>query len=47
MTDREPSLHYKCEFKPIKKDGTISQNQCYPNMDAIEWTGEVYDINKE
>ena len=47
MTDREPSLHYKHEFKPIKKDGTISQNQCYPNMDAIEWTGEMYDLTSK
>lgn len=47
MTDIEPSLHYKYEFSPIKKDGGVSLNQCYPNKDAIEWTGEVYDLNKE
>lgn len=45
--DNEPTLRYKYEFSPIKKDGGVSLNQCRPNKDAIEWTGEVYDLNKE
>ena len=44
--DNEPTLHYKYEFRPFKKDGGVSLNQCYPNKD-IEWTGETYDLNKE
>lgn len=45
--DSEPTLHYKYEFKPFKKDGGVSLNQCYPDKDIIEWTGEMYDLNKE
>ena len=45
--DEEPSLYYKYEFSPTKKNGGVSSNQCYPNKDAIEWTGEIYNLNKE
>lgn len=45
--DEEPSLRYKYEFRPTKKDGGVSLNQCYPNKDAIEWTGETYNLKKE
>ena len=45
--DDEPTLHYKYDFKPFKKDGGISSNMCYPNKDIIEWTGEIYNLNKE
>ena len=45
--DNDATLYYKYEFRPFKKDGGISSNQCYPNKDIIEWTGEMYDLNKE
>lgn len=43
--DKEPDLKYNYDFIPIKKDGGVSQNQCYPSN--YEWTDEVYDLNKE
>lgn len=42
--DREPRYYY--EFKPIKKDGGISQNAVCPPKD-IEWTGEIHESYKE
>lgn len=45
--DNDVTLNYRYEFRPIKKDGVVSVNQCYPNKDIIEWTGEFYDLNKE
>ena len=45
--DNDATLTYRYEFRPIKKDGGVSSNQCYPNKDIIEWTGEVYVLNKE
>ena len=47
LTDSEPTLYYIYEFRPFKKDGGVSLNQCYPNKDIIEWTGDIYDLNKE
>lgn len=46
--DAEWSYHY--EFRAFKKDGGLSQIGCHPNSDTVEgveWTGEVYDLNKE
>lgn len=40
-------LYYHYEFKPIKKDGGISQNQVYPRAEDVEWTGEIYESYKE
>ena len=41
-------LHYHYEFKPIKKDGGISQNSVYPRvLEELEWTGEIYESYKE
>ena len=45
--DGDTTLDYKYELRPIKKDGGVSSNQCHPNKDIIEWTGKVYDLNKE
>ena len=45
--DNELKLTYNYEFRPTKKDGGVSLNQCCPNMKDIEWTGEIYDLNKE
>lgn len=45
--DNDATLTYRYEFRPIKKGGGVSLNQCYPNKDIIEWTGEIYDLNKE
>ena len=45
--DGDVTLTYKYEFKPFKKGGCVSLNQCYPDKDIIEWTGEIYDLNKE
>lgn len=42
--DREPRYYYK--FKPLKKDGGISQNSVYPRGE-LEWTGEIYESYKE
>lgn len=39
--DCSVDLIYKYTFKPIKKDGGISQNGTYPNRD-YEWTGEIH-----
>lgn len=41
-------LHYHYEFKPIKKDGGISQNSVYPRgIDNVEWTGDIHESYKE
>jgi hypothetical protein len=41
-------LHYHYEFKPIKKDGGISQNSVYPRvLQELEWTGEIYESYNE
>lgn len=45
--DGDATLTYKYEFRLIKKDGGVSLNLCFPNKDIIEWTGEIYDLNKE
>lgn len=45
--DDDVKLTYLYEFRPFKKNGDVSLNQCYPNRDSIEWTGEVYSLNKE
>ena len=45
--NNDVTLNYRYEFKPIKKDGGVSANNCHPNKDIIEWTGEFYDLNKE
>ena len=45
--DNEPTLHYKYEFRPFKKDGGVSLNLCFPDKDIIEWTDEIYYLNKE
>lgn len=45
--DNDATLTYNYEFRPIKKDGGVSSNSCYPNKDIIEWTGEIYNPNKE
>ena len=41
-TDNNPSLSYEYEFCPIKADGGVSKNRCYPNKDKIIWTGEIH-----
>ena len=43
----DTGLHYHYEFKPIKKDGGISQNSVYPRGIELEWTGEIYESYKE
>ena len=40
------TLDYRYEFSPLKKDGCISKNGCYPRKGFV-WTGEIYDLNKE
>lgn len=34
-------ITYSYEFRPLKKDGGISQNVTYPRFD-YEWTGKTY-----
>jgi len=41
------NLYYHYNFKPLKKDGGISQNQVYPRAEHVEWTGEIYESYKE
>lgn len=45
--DSDAKLTYKYEFRHIKKDGGLSLNQCYPNNDNVEWTGEIYNNNEK
>ena len=40
-------LHYHYEFKPLKKDGGVSQNSVYPHGLELEWTGDVHESYKE
>lgn len=40
-------LHYHYEFKPLKKDGGISQNSVYPHGVDVEWTGDIHESYKE
>ena len=35
------ALSHRYEFKPIKKDGGISQQHTHPNY-GYEWTGEIH-----
>lgn len=44
-SNKDACLDFRYEFRPIKKDGSISQNQCYPHNE-IKWTGEIHEINK-
>lgn len=37
-------IMYSYEFRPLKKDGGISQNTTYPRN--YEWTGEMYKPKK-
>ena len=41
----ENALYYKYEFRSIKKDGFLSQNNARPFSD-YEWTGEMYNEPK-
>lgn len=45
--DNDVTLIYDYEFRLIKKDGGVSLKQCYLNKDIVEWTGEIYNPNKE
>lgn len=39
---KAPNIMYQYSFSPIKKDGSISKNHCYPSN--YEWTGETYEL---
>lgn len=45
MLFSENDLYYKYEFRSIKKDGCLSQNNTHPCSD-YEWTGEMYNEPK-
>ena len=38
--DKEPYVFWNLEFKPLKKNGELSQNRVCPH--DYEWTGEIY-----
>ena len=44
--DGNATLTYNYDFRPIKKDGGVSLNSCHPHKE-VEWTGEIYNLNKE